>query len=710
MNKKHLLIISLGNVWELIPEIVLFSNFESLRFQNKNTKEDIKKTFSDRLAVQPYTHIWGICSSSQIDYFYHNLKQFNELFEANIKIILFSVEDSDDLHTVEDCHFVADLIYRVVQSAHSTGLFDKITLSPVGGRKTMSADMIQAAGIFGADYLIHVLSSGAPIRFSPQVLFENPPSIDFTQIRPVLYQENICESPVSFFIQRDHTLLEKIEAFEKSNETIIKIIETGSVNIHTQVNESLKIANDLSYNFYMKMKHNQQLTNFYALYTLSPRLISKINERFFIKSGENCEEKKTFLYSLPKTDLHYHLGGSANIEEIIEIAESNLENIHQHIKRFPELEILLSKVQKWIAEENITELKKVIHNIKNYKYFENVPAPYTIAGILAAFTHKPELLRLLNYEELTRIEHFINIGIERYEKLGDLQGSSLLSSEKSLRTLCRIIKRNAKRDHLFYQEIRCSPCNYESPEMTAEKVIDILYDELSNYDSSIFKLIIIGSRHGNPVVLDKHVRLAVTCKEKYPDFIVGFDLAGNESANEPEKLRTQFLPLMERCIRLTIHAGETAPVDNIWQAVYHLSADRIGHGLYLRDNQELFNRFKNSKIAVELCPGSNYQIVGFRDYTRPESASFPVYPLKEYLQENIKVTINTDDPGISLSNINEEYIKAIQLSEGNISLWEILKIIRNGFKASFMDYDEKEKVIKKVEEIIIKQIKEYYHD
>jgi len=105
MNKKHLLIISLGNVWELIPEIVLFSNFESLRFQNKNTKEDIKKTFSDRLAVQPYTHIWGICSSSQIDYFYHNLKQFNELFEANIKIILFSVEDSDDLHTVEDCHF-----------------------------------------------------------------------------------------------------------------------------------------------------------------------------------------------------------------------------------------------------------------------------------------------------------------------------------------------------------------------------------------------------------------------------------------------------------------------------------------------------------------------------------------------------------------------------------------------------------------------------
>jgi adenosine deaminase len=78
---------------------------------------------------------------------------------------------------------------------------------------------------------------------------------------------------------------------------------------------------------------------------------------------------------------------------------------------------------------------------------------------------------------------------------------------------------------------------------------------------------------------------------------------------------------LERCIHVTIHAGETESVDNIWQAVYHLSADRIGHGLKLLDKPELIPRFIDKNIGIEMCPSSNDQIIG---YLCAEHA----YPLK----------------------------------------------------------------------------------
>lgn len=47
---------------------------------------------------------------------------------------------------------------------------------------------------------------------------------------------------------------------------------------------------------------------------------------------------------------------------------------------------------------------------------------------------------------------------------------------------------------------------------------------------------------------------------------------------------------MKECVKFTIHAGENQPVENIWEAVYELNADRIGHGLTLIDKPELMKK------------------------------------------------------------------------------------------------------------------------
>jgi len=208
--------------------------------------------------------------------------------------------------------------------------------------------------------------------------------------------------------------------------------------------------------------------------------------------------------------------------------------------------------------------------------------------------------------------------------------------------------------------------------------------------------------------IKEHITLAQTMLDTSKQFkthFSGFDLAGAESAKKPVELRTAFLPLMERCLQLTIHAGENESVENIWQAVYHLSADRIGHGLTLADKPELMQRFIDRKIVVELCPSSNFQIVGYRD-NGIAVRSTRIYPLKEYLNKGIKVTINTDDPGMSRTTLSNEYLRAAEMTQGGLSTWEILQLIRNGYWAAFASRKTKSKCLVGAETQIMKLINE----
>ena len=269
------------------------------------------------------------------------------------------------------------------------------------------------------------------------------------------------------------------------------------------------------------------------------------------------------------------------------------------------------------------------------------------------------------------------------------------------------MKDDTKKNNLLYKELRCSPCNYTN-NLKANEVVEILYDELKDAEC-IFRLIIIGSRHKSPKILKEHINLCKELKEqsgKISDFICGFDLAGTEEQEMQEtlSLRETILPLLENCLRITIHSGETTSVQNMWNAVYNLNADRIGHGLYLQDDENLMEKLKDKRTAIELCPSSNFQIKGYRDYSINSTSKMSIYPLKQYLQKGIKVCICSDDPGISRTDISKEYWKAAKMTEGGLSKWEILTLIRNGFVSSFQSKEQKQELIKKAEQKIMQLV------
>ena len=110
---------------------------------------------------------------------------------------------------------------------------------------------------------------------------------------------------------------------------------------------------------------------------------------------------------------------------------------------------------------------------------------------------------------------------------------------------------------------------------------------------------------------------------------MGFDLAGNEKF-EATNFVPVFKPLFENCFHITVHAGETESVDSIQKAVYYLNAERIGHGLKLIENEKLMTLFSDRRIAIEMCPSSNMQIIGYKTNFMSQTDSLHEYPLHEY--------------------------------------------------------------------------------
>ena len=255
-----------------------------------------------------------------------------------------------------------------------------------------------------------------------------------------------------------------------------------------------------------------------------------------------------------------------------------------------------------------------------------------------------------------------------------------------------------------YMEVRCSPANYTRGGLSDTEVLHIMMDELCAPSPSpskcCLRIIIIGSRHGKPEQLRLHITLAQNIMETdtpYARYLVGFDIAGNEAAKSPRELRKALEPLRRNCLRFTIHAGETEPVANIWEAVYELNADRIGHGLTLHQNTQLLKKLRDRNVCVELCPSSNDQIVGFAEEPDSLSNGSTEYPLCKYMELGLRTCNNTDNPGISQTNFSAEYYKAATLRPGRLTRWDVLILIRNSYRSSFADFDIRRNLLQQAE-------------
>ncbi|MFZ6044080.1 adenosine deaminase, partial [Vibrio natriegens] len=85
------------------------------------------------------------------------------------------------------------------------------------------------------------------------------------------------------------------------------------------------------------------------------------------------------------------------------------------------------------------------------------------------------------------------------------------------------------------------------------------------------------------------------------------DLAGDELGQPGVQFVNHFKQVRDAGLRVTVHAGEAAGPESMWQAIQELGAVRIGHGVKAIEDPALMDYLAEHRIGIESCLTSNIQ-------------------------------------------------------------------------------------------------------
>lgn len=165
--------------------------------------------------------------------------------------------------------------------------------------------------------------------------------------------------------------------------------------------------------------------------------------------------------------------------------------------------------------------------------------------------------------------------------------------------------------------------------------------------------------------------------------LVAVDLAGAEALYPPELYENIFKRAQQLSIPITIHAGEAGGAENVAYSVQQLGATRIGHGVRLNEDAQLFNDINKLQIPLEFCPISNLQTKAINNWSE--------YPLLDYIKAGIPVTINTDNLTVSNTNLTKELL-TIQTKLG-VTLDQLMRLQKNAIEAVFLEQPFKQQFV-----------------
>jgi adenosine deaminase len=168
--------------------------------------------------------------------------------------------------------------------------------------------------------------------------------------------------------------------------------------------------------------------------------------------------------------------------------------------------------------------------------------------------------------------------------------------------------------------------------------------------------------------------LEVALKNR-PDGLVSFGLGGPELGVPREQFAPHFRAALAEGLRSVPPAGESTGPQTVWDALTHLGAERIGHGIAAARDPELLGYLRDHAIPLEVCPTSNV-----RTRSVPSLAE---HPLPALVAAGVPVTINSDDPPMFATTLNNEYAVAAQLLA--LDAAGVAELARAAVRASFRD-------------------------
>lgn len=243
--------------------------------------------------------------------------------------------------------------------------------------------------------------------------------------------------------------------------------------------------------------------------------------------------------------------------------------------------------------------------------------------------------------------------------------------------------RQMKEDHVVYTEVRFAPLNPLHEALTLDQVFASLLEGLEKGRQEFgveYNVIACAMRHHSE---ETNLNMFRAAREFLGAGVCAGDLAGAEAMFPMSEFRNLFSEVKRLGLPFTIHAGECGNVRNIVDAV-QAGAGRIGHGIAMRGDAKVQQLCREHRVGIEMCPLSNLQ-------TRAV-ASPSEYPLREFLNAGLLVSINTDNRTVSNTTLSGE-LEFVQKTYG-IRDEEILQMMKNAVHTLFADEGAKDRLLK----------------
>jgi adenosine deaminase len=142
----------------------------------------------------------------------------------------------------------------------------------------------------------------------------------------------------------------------------------------------------------------------------------------------------------------------------------------------------------------------------------------------------------------------------------------------------------------------------------------------------------------------------------------------------------------EAGLKRTVHAGESSGPEGVRDAIELLGADRIDHGVRAIEDPAVVALLAERGIPLGVCPTSN---IALRVYS-----SMDEHPVDRLRRGGVRVSINTDDPSLLMTNLPHEY--EIAMASYAWSEDVLREVARVSIEASFARPDTKEKLRSKL--------------
>jgi aminodeoxyfutalosine deaminase len=180
-------------------------------------------------------------------------------------------------------------------------------------------------------------------------------------------------------------------------------------------------------------------------------------------------------------------------------------------------------------------------------------------------------------------------------------------------------------------------------------------------------------------------RKAAELRRNHPS-IIGIGVGGDERHTGAAPFRELYSEARNAGLHLTAHAGESVGPEGIWGAL-NIGAERIGHALTAMHDSELMAILAERQVPIEVCVSSNVRTgccIKLADH-----------PVRRYFESGLMVTLNSDDPAMFLSDLEDEY--QIAQDEFGFSEEHLRELTANSIEASFLPAERKIDLLRQIE-------------